>query len=210
MEPVEPVEPSERKASQSGLLRWAQDAKARSEQDLPRPPRPDEIVPIAVPQRPGASSEDPADAAAAARESDRRMGLIVAYMKDPAGDPAFQDKALMYTIFTEERTYQAGVARGHQAALRALPPPAEAMGLTPAQAAALPEYHGLEARRAELEKLFHTANTRQAQIFTLMKRLTGSESRSGGTGLLTPPPDAMPAPPLTANANDVLGELFGP
>jgi hypothetical protein len=190
----------------SGLLNWARASLDEASRAPAARPRPDELVAPEV--GPAPAAEAPDDAAAAARESERRMGLIVAYLKDPASDPAFADKALMFSIFTEERRYQADRARRLQADLQALPPPAEAMGLSPAEAAALPEYDGLEARRAELVQAHQAASTRQAQLFLQLKRLTGKTGKTGGTGLLAT--SAGEAPPITTAADDVLGDLFGP
>ena len=148
---AEPTDPSERKP-------------LPVRPGTPLPPRPKTVV---------SSLEDPAKAAAWARESQRRLALIAAFQKDPAGDPRFGDRAMMVTILTEERTYQATLARKHQAALRQLPPPADAMGLTPEQAQAMPEYDNLEPRRAAIEQQYKLAASREAELAGLMKQRFG-------------------------------------
>lgn len=134
----------------------------------------------------------------AAAESKKRLGFITAYMKDPASDPAFRDKALVYKILSEERAYQQGLIVEQQQALKHLPPPAEAMGLTPEEAAEDPRYDGLEERRAALEEKLKTAQSRQTQLFMLMKKLTGVKGKTGGTGFIQGPPPGPPSPPPPA------------
>jgi hypothetical protein len=125
-----------------------------------------------------------------AAESKRRLALILAYMKNPEGDPSFKDKPLMYKILTEERSYQQAQILAMTRDLEQMPPPAHTMGLSEEAAAADPVYAGLEERRAALQKQINTAQTRQTQMFMLMKKLTGKTGKTGGTGFLasTEPP----------------------
>lgn len=119
-----------------------------------------------------------------ATESKKRLALILAYMKNPEGDPSFKDKPLMYKILTEERSYQQAQILGMTRDLEQMPPPAHTMGLSEEAAAADPVYAGLEDRRAALQKQINTAQTRQTQMFMLMKKLTGKTGKTGGTGFL--------------------------
>lgn len=130
----------------------------------PAPPRPKSVA---------SSLDDPAKAAAWAKESQRRLALIAGFERDPASNPIFQDRSMMVTILTEERTYQGSLARRHQTALRKLPPPADAMGLTPEQAAQMPEYDNLEPRRAALEQQYREAARREADLAALLKQRFG-------------------------------------
>lgn len=137
-----------------------------------------------------------------ADESAQRLAFILDYMRNPGGNPAFQDKPLMYRILNEERDYQQRRVIDLQNQLRRLPPPPSAMGLSEAEVAGNPQYEGLDERRAELSQALGTARTRQGQIFTLMKRLTGKTGRTGGTDFLvepTEPPrgrtEPLPEPP---------------
>lgn len=148
---AEPTEPSERKPRP---LRPG----------APTPPRPKPVA---------ASLEDPAKAAAWAKESERRLSLVAAFERDQASNPMFQDRAMMVTILTEERTYQGSLARKHQAALRQLPPPADAMGMTPEQAAQMPEYENLEPRRAALARQHREAASREAELAGLLAQRFG-------------------------------------
>jgi hypothetical protein len=122
------------------------------------------LMPPAPPQK------DPEEAAA---ESKQRMGFIIAYMNDPEGDPLFKDKQLVYKILTEERSDQQNlIVRLSE----------EAKALAPGDPQAI-----------ELEAQIGNARTRQGQLFTLLKRLTGIRGKTGGTGFIakaadTPPP----------------------
>lgn len=138
----------------------------------PRPARPGAPVPPR-PKSVASSLDDPAKAAAWAKESQRRLGLIAGFAKDPSGNPIFQDRSMMITILTEERTYQGSLARKHQTALRKLPPPADAMGLTPEQAAQMPEYDNLEPRRAAIEQQYREAARREAELAGILKQRFG-------------------------------------
>lgn len=145
---------------------------------VPMPPRPGAGASAGGPTPPrprtvASSLDDPAKAAAWAKESARRQQLIAGFLRDPAGDPRYQDRSMMITILTEERTYQGSLARKHQAALRKLPPPADAMGLTPEQAAGMPEYDNLEPRRAAMEQQAREAARREAELAELLKARFG-------------------------------------
>ncbi len=138
----------------------------------PRPLRPG-APPPPRPKTVASSLDDPAKAAAWAKESQRRLALIAGFTRDPASNPIYQDRAMMVTILTEERTYQSSLARRHQTALRKLPPPAEAMGMTPEQAARMPEYDDLEPRRAALEQQYRVAAGRESELAGLLKQRFG-------------------------------------
>jgi hypothetical protein len=113
-------------------------------------------------------AEDPASA------SRRRMAFIVAYMKDPAGDPDFADKPLVYRIFAEERDYQQQLVNTLHQQLERLP-------------------DGDAEKRADLEQRHKTAQQRQSQLFLQLKKLTGVKGKTGGTGFLMAP-DTLPEP----------------
>lgn len=124
-------------------------------------------APLMPPAPPTKSPEE------AAEESKQRMGFIIAYMNDPEGDPLFQDKQLVYKILTEERSYQQNLIVRLTEEAKRLPPNS--------------------GRAVELEAEIGTARTRQGQLFTLLKRLTGVRGKTGGTGFIakaqdTPPP----------------------
>lgn len=114
------------------------------------------------------------DPEVAAAESKERMGFIIAYMQDPEGDPAFKDKQLVYKVLTEERSYQQNQIVKLSEDLKALPPGDE--------------------RALEIEELIGTARTRQSQLFTLLKRLTGVRGKTGGTGFIAKAPEPPPDP----------------
>ncbi|MFN3429697.1 MAG: hypothetical protein ACK46X_07070 [Candidatus Sericytochromatia bacterium] len=114
------------------------------------------------------------DPEVAAAESKERMGFIIAYMQDPEGDPAFQDKQLVYKVLTEERSYQQNLLVKLSEELKALPPGDE--------------------RALEVEALIANARTRQGQLFTLLKRLTGVRGKTGGTGFIAKAPELPPDP----------------
>lgn len=125
-------------------------------------------LPLATPLPKDEPAEDPASA------SRRRMAFIVAYMKDPKGDPDFADKPLVYRIFAEERDHQQQLVNTLQQQLERLPA-------------------GEAERRAELEQRHKTAQTRQSQLFLQLKKLTGVKGKTGGTGFLMAP-DTLPEP----------------
>lgn len=120
----------------------------------------------------------PEDEAAASK---KRMGFIVAYLKDPTAEKAFQDKALVYRILAEERSYQQGLVLKYTEELRSAPYP-EAVPEDD------PRREEILAQRQELEGKLNGAQGKQAQIFALQKKLTGVKSKTGGTGFLVPPP----------------------
>lgn len=141
-------------------------------------------LPTAAPKAPAAPPEPTKSPEEQAEESKKRLKLILAYMKDPESDPVFKNKPLMYRILTEERSFQQAqiVSLGDE--LEKLPPPASAMGLSEEEAEADPLYAGLEDRRKALQDKLHVCQTRQTQLFTLMKKLTGVKGKTGGTGFL--------------------------
>lgn len=98
--------------------------------------------------------------------SKRRLGIIMAYMKNPEGDPSFKNKPLMYRILTEERGYQQEQILKHQQAIAAADP-------------------ADEEAYSQLEAGLSTAQKRQAQLFTLLKELTGKRGKTGGTGFIS-------------------------
>ncbi|MFP5502365.1 MAG: hypothetical protein ACLGIN_07730 [Candidatus Sericytochromatia bacterium] len=179
--PLPAAPPVTRRAPDTGSLNRSTDSLVRASGPLP-PPR--AAAPVRTPEEEAA-------------ESKKRLGFITAYMKNPQGDPAFEDRALVYKILSEERAYQQAQIVQQQQALKQLPPPAEAMGLTPEEAAEDPRYDDLEARRSAIEERLKTAQSRQTQLFMLMKKLTGVKGKTGGTGFLSTPPPAFPPPPPT-------------
>lgn len=180
------VPPVTRRAPDTGSLNSRTDSLVRASGPLPAP-RAAASGPLRTPEEEAA-------------ESKKRLGFITAYMKNPKGDPAFEDRALVYKVLSEERAYQQAQIVTVQQELKQLPPPAEAMGLTPEEAADDPRYENLEARRSAIEERLRTAQSRQTQLFMLMKKLTGVKGKTGGTGFLSTPPPApaaFPPPPPT-------------
>lgn len=153
--------PSAPRAAATGQLRSGTDSLTRSAPAagsgnlLPPPPPP----------------KDPEVAAA---ESAERMAFIIAYMKDPEGDPVFKDKQMVYKVLTEERSYQQNQIVRLAEALKAL----------------APEDPEAESLNAQLD----TARTRQGQLFTLLKRLTGVRGKTGGTGFIAKVAESPPLP----------------
>lgn len=193
-QPARPVAPpaAPERALQTGRLgRPGSDtfARASSAPFGAPPPQPgtDNLERIPAAAAPGVLSTGPLKTPEEeAAESKKRMAFIVAYMKDPAGDPAFRDKTLVYRILTEERTYQQHLIGLLKNELSALPAPAE------------PPDEAVEECRAEIQARIDAAKTRQGQLFVLMKKLTGVRGKTGGTGFLVPPASGeLPPPPKT-------------
>lgn len=160
-QPGAPVPPGAPRAAATGQLRSGTDSLTRSGPApgsgnlLPPPPPP----------------KDPEVAAA---ESAERMAFIIAYMKDPEGDPVFKDKQMVYKVLTEERSYQQNQIVRLVEALKEL----------------APEDPEAESLNAQLD----TARTRQGQLFTLLKRLTGVRGKTGGTGFIATAAETPPLP----------------
>lgn len=133
------------------------------------------------PLKPPAPALDPQ---AAAEASERRMAVIVAYMKEP-GHPDFQDKPALYALVTEERSYQQALVAEYNAELKRLAP-GELPDLDD------PAYVEREMRRGELEARIEQCKRRQAQLFSLLKGLTGIKGKTGGTGFLGQPDGSAP------------------
>lgn len=121
---------------------------------------------LSTPPTAGASPADAGTGETPEAASKRRLGVIMAFMKAPESDPAFKNKPLMYRILSEERTYQQEQILQHQEALRFADPEDE-------------------AAYAQLEAALATAQKRQAQLFTLLKELTGKRGKTGGTGFIS-------------------------
>lgn len=113
--------------------------------------------PLSAPAAPPAAEEDPLAASRA------RMAFINGYLKAPSGDPAYQDKALVYRVMSEERAYQQTLVAELMAELKRLP-------------------EG-DPRASELESHLKTANSRQGNLFTLMNKVAEAR-RASGTGPL--------------------------
>ena len=129
----------------------------------------DQLSRTPAPEEPPAAPAPEQDPAAAAAESQKRMGFIVAYMKDPSSDPAFSDKQLVYKVLTEERSYQQQLV----------------VALTEERRFLVPD----DPRVAEIDAQMGTARQRQSQLFALLKRLTGVRGKTGGTGFISAPPE---------------------
>lgn len=125
------------------------------------------------------------DGAAAA--SRKRMAFIVAYVKDPASNPIFAEKATVFQVLTEERTHQVGLLQDAEAELGRLPPPPAELGMTSEEVAADPRLVAQEARRAELQQKVGQAKAVQAQIFNLLKQIAGIQGETGGEHWVAPP-----------------------
>jgi hypothetical protein len=94
---------------------------------------------------PGEPAIDPAEA------SKERMAYINSYLKAPKNDPAFQDRALIHRLMSEEREYQVKQELRLNEAIRGVPPDD-------------PDF-------AELESRLKTAKARQSNLATLIERL---------------------------------------
>lgn len=147
-----------------------------------------------------APGEDDAEASA------RRLAYVVAFAQAPADDPAFADRAVVFGILGKEQVFQRREAKRLAAELAALPPPGDAMGLTPEEIEADPLFRELETRRARLTQTQADADKVQGQIFKLMKRLVGKGGqRTGGTGPLSVTPTAeAPLGDVLAHLDDLL------
>ncbi|HBN07187.1 MAG TPA: hypothetical protein DD435_00590 [Cyanobacteria bacterium UBA8530] len=123
---------------------------------------------------PGAvSSTVPLALEDSAADSKNRIALILAYFKDPASDPAFQDRAFVFQLLTKERSYHQKRIVELQARLRALPPKVPT--------------DPVENERKELQERIEIAQKCQALLYSVMKRLTGINRKTGGTAFLQKP-----------------------
>jgi hypothetical protein len=154
--------PTAPRAAATGQLRSGTDSLTRSG---PPPAGTGSFLPPPPPQK---APE------VAAAESAERMAFIIAYMKDPEGDPVFKDKQMVYKVLTEERSYQQNQIVRLVEALKGLDPEA-------------PE-------AVSLNEQLDTARTRQGQLFTLLKRLTGVRGKTGGTGFIAKAAEPPPLP----------------
>jgi hypothetical protein len=137
------------------------------------------------------------EAAAASR---KRMAFIVAYVKDPGGNPIFAERDVMYKVFTDERGYQHELLERLRQEQGQLPPPPEAMGREAWQAD--PALVAIEEQRAALAKRIKQADAVQTQLFGLLRTLTGTAG-TGGAHYVPPPPD--PVATLDTSSEDALG-----
>lgn len=155
----------------------------------------DEISPPGnpSPQAPSTGALPPTDDPEA--DSKKRMKVITGYLKDPNGHPLFADKPAFLKILTEERSHLHTLIHATQKQLQSLPPPAAAMGLTPEEAEQLENFSAQQQLRAELEAKLAKCQQRQAQIYQIMKRLTGIKKSTGGTGFLALPNATADEPP---------------
>ncbi|HEY9721894.1 MAG TPA: hypothetical protein V6D47_07755, partial [Oscillatoriaceae cyanobacterium] len=193
--PSGPLPSPVRRAADTGSLAGRAPAEPSPESPAPSRSAPLPGVPAAprsgpLPGAPGAPRSGPLparsaplkpaqpvlDPQAAAEASQRRMAVIVAYMKEP-GHPDFQDKPALYALVTEERSYQQSLVAEYNAELKRLAPGELANFDDPA-------YVEREMRRGELEALIDQCKRRQAQLFSLLKGLTGVKGKTGGTGFL--------------------------
>ena len=134
---------------------------------------------------PHATPPEPPDEAAAA--SRKRMAFIVAYVRDPASNPLFADKPTVFQVLTAERTHQVGLLQAAEQELARLPPPPASLGMAYDEALADARLVAQEARRDELTKRVKQAKAVQAQIFGLLKQITGIQGLTGGEEYLPPP-----------------------
>jgi hypothetical protein len=176
---------------QGKLVGWL---RAKLDQlDAPEPPAPEEpgleeLAADVIRLGWGEPAPDPVDDPAA---STKRMTFIVEYVRNPAGNPSFANAPLVYGILAKEQVYQRRLAARLATELAALPPPGEAMGLTPEEIEADPHFRDMEERRAGLTKRHADASAVQARLFRMMKGLVGKAGLgTGGTGPLAPPPGA--------------------
>lgn len=109
-----------------------------------------------------------------AAESKKRMGVIMAYMKDKNAVPEFQDPKFIYKIISDERTYQTSVVAELESELR------EYL-LTWSGDREDPSFL---ARKEELEQQIQATRNRLTQLFMLLKHITGVKGKTGGTGFL--------------------------
>ncbi|MDB5097288.1 MAG: hypothetical protein JWM80_1709 [Cyanobacteria bacterium RYN_339] len=115
----------------------------------------------------------PADPAAEAANSAKRMRYIVAYLRDAQGHPSFADKPLVFRVFSEEHAYQQAQQGRLELELQRLPPSAESLGIGPGEAVD-PIFEGLEERRAGFQRELATCRKRQAQFIALMRQVLGN------------------------------------
>jgi hypothetical protein len=135
--------------------------------------------------RPTAPLQTPEDAEA---ESHMRMRVITGYLKDPLSHPIFSDKPAFLKILTEERSHLHTQIHVIQTQLESLGSPPNPSARQCSEAAPEADLH---ARLAKYQQ-------RQAQIYQIMKRVTGIKKSTGGTGFLTPPAETTESePPAT-------------
>jgi hypothetical protein len=170
-EPLQPTndaaQPAVRKSQTStlklpGLERAGTGALAKT----PSKPLP-AAEPAAQPEPapPELDLDDPVQASRA------RMSFINAYLKAPSNDPAFQDKAMVYRVMSDERAHQQALVVELMAERKRLADD--------------------DPLAAELDSRLKTANSRQGNLFSLMKRLTGVKGTTGGTDFIVAPDDAL-------------------
>lgn len=109
-----------------------------------------------------------------AAESKKRMGFIIAYMKAPESVPEFKDPRFVYKIVTDERTHQTELIEELQAEVKAI-----SLG-----AKGSPQDPALVAEREDLERRIDAARERLSQLFLILKRVTGTRGKTGGTDFL--------------------------
>lgn len=107
-------------------------------------------------------------------ESKKRMGFIIAYMKAPTSMPEFQDPRFVYRIVTDERSFQTELVEQLQAQIKAI-----SLGVK-----GNPNSQDLLDERAELERHLDSARERLSQLFLILKRVTGTKGKTGGTDFL--------------------------
>lgn len=126
-----------------------------------------------------------------AEESKRRMALIVTYLKNPEALGELKDSRFLYKVITDERDYLMEVIAQRQARLKEL---CESWTGDPADETFL-------SARAELNDQIEGLKQKQAQMFMMLKKLTGVRGKTGGTGFLV-----MPANPEQGGKAEDSGE----
>lgn len=112
-----------------------------------------------------------------AEESKRRMALIVTYLKNPETLGDLKDSRFLYKVITDEREYLMEVIAEWQSQLR---------DLCESWTGDIEDDIFVSARD-ELAGQIEGLKQKQAQMFMMLKKLTGVKGKTGGTGFLVMP-----------------------
>ena len=174
-----------RKASITGALNAAVTnplgPRAAAAPSVAAPP-----VPVVPPR--GTATEPLATPEEDESESKKRMKVIMAYLKEPNGHPLFADKPAFLKILTDERAYLHRLIFEQQKRIKTLGVVLASQPHPSGEAEPSTEVQAQQTEVAELEAQVARFQQRQAQIFQIMKKLTGIKRSTGGTGFLAAPP----------------------
>ncbi|MDB5101390.1 MAG: hypothetical protein JWM80_5811 [Cyanobacteria bacterium RYN_339] len=118
----------------------------------------------------------------AAKASKQRMAFIMNYLKNPKGDPLFDDQKVVYQVLTDERSYLQNQIVALVTTRRATTNPTAA---------------------AELDAKIQGARDMQNRIFALLKRVSGVSGKTGGSGFLAP----LAEPTADQTADDAIDNV---